>query len=149
MPITHRTWHLYWIPRYGNGTGGLTGLDATVDPEYGLDFNFANPTDQWLAVTAWADGQNLTVEVWGVHQGWTVEVDDPVITNVVTADQEVVRREESTLSPGQEVWVEHAQNGFNASIHRVVKDAQGNVIDDHTFESYYLPAQNVILVGPA
>ncbi|MEZ4520241.1 MAG: VanW family protein [Thermomicrobiales bacterium] len=149
MPIETRSWHLYWIPRYGNGPGGLTGLDATVDPEYGLDFEFSNPTDTWLAVSAWADGTNLTIEVWGVNQGWNVQVDEPVITNVVEADQTIVRRTDSSLNPGQEVRVETAQDGFDASIHRVVKDAEGNVLSDTTFESYYLPAQNVILVGPS
>lgn len=149
MPTKTRTWHMYWIPRYGNGQGGLQGLDATVDPDYGLDFEFNNPTDQWLAVTALANGQNLTIEVWGIDQGWTVEVGDPVITNVVKADTEVVRRVDASLNPGQEVTVEQAQDGFSASIHRVVKDADGNVLEDRTFESSYLPARNVILVGPS
>ena len=147
MPIETRSWHLYWIPRYGNGSGGLTGLDATVDPDYDLDFEFVNPTDQWLAVTAHADGQNITIEVWGVSQGWTVEVADPVITNVVEASSEIVRREDPDLPAGREVWVEHAQDGFSASIHRVVKDAEGNVLLDTTFDSYYQPARNLILVG--
>lgn len=149
MPIKTRSWHLYWIPRYGSGPGGLTGLDATVDPDYDLDFEFVNPTDQWLAVSAWADGQNVTIEIWGVSQGWTVEVDDPVIYNVVEASDEIVRREDPSLEPGREVWVETAQDGFNASIHRVVKDADGNVLLDTTFESYYQPARNLILVGPS
>jgi vancomycin resistance protein YoaR len=149
MPITERSWHLYWIPRYGNGSGGLTGLDATVDPDYDLDFKFSNPTDDWLAVSAFANGQDLTIEVWGVHRGWTVDVGEPAITNVVEANEEVIRRDEPSMSPGSEVWVEHAQDGFNASIHRVVKDAEGNVLDDTVFNSYYLPASNVVLVGPA
>ncbi|CAN5692593.1 hypothetical protein BH23CHL2_BH23CHL2_12920 [soil metagenome] len=149
MPIETRTWHMYWIPRYGSGPGGLTGLDATVDPDYGLDFEFSNPTDQWLAVTAWANGENLTIEVWGLDQGWSVEVGDPVITNVIEADHTIVRREDPSLDPGQEVRVEQAQDGFSASIHRVVTDAEGNVLLDTTFDSSYLPARNVILVGPS
>ena len=149
MPIETRTWHMYWIPRYGNGQGGLTGLDATVDPDYDLDFEFFNPTDQWLAVTAWANGESLTIEVWGVSQGWTVQVDEPVIYNEVDASTDVIRRTDPTLNPGQEIWVEHAQDGFNVSIHRVVSDAEGNVLRDTTFNSYYMPARNVVLVGPA
>lgn len=148
MPIETRSWHLYWIPRYGNGSGGLTGLDATVDPDSGLDFEFHNPTDNWLAISAWANGQNLTIEVWGVHQGWSVEVADPVITNVVEANTDIVRRADYSLNPGQEVWVEHAEDGFSASIHRVVKDAEGNVIDDTVFNSYYEPARNMVLYNP-
>lgn len=148
MPIVERSWHLYWIPRYGNGVGGLQGLDATVDPDYGLDFKFHNPTDQWLAISAWADGQYIGVEVWGVHQGWTVEVEGPEITNVIEASDEIIRRTDESLNPGQEVWVENAEDGFTAAIHRVVKDSDGNVLDDHVFTSFYQPASNVVLVGP-
>ncbi len=149
MPIETRSWHLYWIPRYGNGSGGLTGLDATVDPEFGLDFEFNNPTDNWLAISSWANGQNLTIEVWGVHQGWNVQVDAPVITNVVEASTETVRRADYSLNPGQEVKVESAQDGFSASIHRVVTDAEGNVLWDTVFDSYYQPARNLVLYNPS
>lgn len=148
MPVTNRSWHLYWIPRYGSGPGGMQGLDATVDPEYGLDFNFQNPTDDWLAITANADGQWISIEVRGVSQGWTVEAGEPQITNVITKDETIYRQEDPTMSPGQQVYVESAQDGFNASIHRVVKDKDGNVLEDRTFDSYYTPARNVILVAP-
>lgn len=148
MPIGTRNWHLYWIPNYGNGPGGLMGLDATVDPDYGLDFTFYNPTDSWLAVRAVADGEWLTVELWGTNQGWQVEVDDPVISNVVKADPTMVFQPSDQLGPGEQIYVEHAEDGFSAAIHRVVKDRDGNVIDDTTFNSYYQPSRNVTLVGP-
>jgi vancomycin resistance protein YoaR len=149
MEITNRNWHLYWIPNYGNGTGGLQGLDATVDADYDLDFTWVNPTDNWVAVRSYTDGANHHVEIWGTNQNWTVEVDEPVITNVVPADKETVHREANPeVQPGQEVNVETARDGFNAAIHRVVKDADGQVISDRTFESYYQPSRNVVLVAP-
>lgn len=148
VPITNRNWHLYWIPKYGAGSGGLQGLDATVDPDYGLDFNFHNPTSDWMAISAWADGEWITIDVWGVGQGWQVAVDDPQITNVVTADTKVYRQEDPSVAPGNQVAVESAQDGFNAAIHRVVRDGAGNVISDDTFHSYYQPARNVVLVAP-
>ncbi|CAN5308776.1 hypothetical protein BH23CHL1_BH23CHL1_21880 [soil metagenome] len=149
MEITNRNWHLYWIPNYGNGTGGLQGLDATVDADYDLDSNWVNPTDNWVAVRSYTDGSRHHVEIWGTNQNWTVEVDEPVITNVVAADKNTVHREESPdIEPGQEVHVETARDGFNASIHRVVKDASGQVINDRTFDSYYQPSRNVVLVAP-
>lgn len=148
VPITNRNWHLYWIPKYGSGTGGLQGLDATVDPDYGLDFNFHNPTSDWMAISAWADGEWITIDVWGVNQGWQVVVDSPQITNVVAADTKVYRQEDPSVSPGSQVAVESAQDGFSAAIHRVVKDGAGNVLYDDTFHSFYQPARNVILVAP-
>jgi vancomycin resistance protein YoaR len=147
MPIGERNWHLYWIPNYGSGPGGLTGLDATVDPDSGLDFTFYNPTNSWLAIRAVADGEWLTVEVWGTNQGWQVNVDQPIITNVVKADQTPVRQINDQLQPGEEVLAEHAEDGFTATIHRsVVKD--GQVVDDVTLVSVYQPSQNVTLIGP-
>lgn len=147
MPISVRNWHLYWIPNYGSGPGGMTGLDATVDPDYGLDFVFDNPTSDWLAIRAVADGEWLTVELWGTYQGWDVQVDPVDITNVVKADPTPRRQFSDQLEPGQEIVVEHAEDGFTATIHRqVLKD--GQVISDTTLTSYYQPSHNVTLVGP-
>jgi hypothetical protein len=138
---------MYWIPNYGSGPGGLTGLDATVEPDYGLDFTFHNPTSDWVAINAVADGEWITVEVWGTSQGWQVEVNGPIIENVVKADQKMHRQQSSELPRGEEVVVEHAQDGFTATINRVVRDGSGNVVDDVSLTSYYLPARNVTLVG--
>jgi vancomycin resistance protein YoaR len=146
LPIGARNWHLYWIPNYGSGPGGLQGLDATVDPDYGLDLTFVNPTDQWMAINAVADGEWITVEVWGTPQGWDVLVDDPAITNVVKADPTPVRQFSPDIPPGTSAVVEHAQDGFTATIHRVVSK-DGQVVDDLTLTSYYLPSRNVTLVG--
>lgn len=146
MPIGTRSWHLYWIPRYGDGPTGLKGLDATIDPDYDLDFTFINPTNDWLALKTIVDGKTLTIELWGTNPGWDVQIEQPVITNVVKASQEMVYEENSELPSGQTVFVEHAEDGFNAAIRRVVRK-DGNVIEDRVFESYYAPARNVTLVG--
>lgn len=146
MPIGVRNWHLYWIPNYGSGPGGLKGLDSTVDPDYGLDFTFHNPTSDWVAIRAVTDGEWLTVEVWGTNQGWDVQVSQPEIYNVVKADQAMHRQTTSELPAGQEVIVERAEDGFTATNHRrVLKD--GQVIDEVYLTSYYLPSRNVTLVG--
>jgi hypothetical protein len=146
MPIGTRSWHSYWIPNYGSGPGGMLGLDATVDPDYGLDFTFHNPTDQWIGVRAVADGEWLTVEVWGTHQGWTITVDDPIISNVVKADQRQYEQVSDLLEPGQRVNVEFAHDGFTATHHRVVRKGD-EIVDEVHLTSYYQPSRNVTLVG--
>lgn len=120
FPIVERNWHLYWIPIYGQPPSGLIGLDATVDTDYGLDFRFRNTTNDWIAIVAWADGAWVHFEIWGTKPNWRVEVEDPVVTNVVKADPTPVFRESPDLAPGEQVVVERARDGFSVSIRRRV-----------------------------
>ena len=146
MPIVERNWHFYWIPLYGQPPSGLTGLDATVDTDVGLDFKFKNTTPNWLAIVASADGSAVRVELKGTKTGWTVNVDDPVVTNRVSASTEIVKRETDQLPAGSNVLVEHAEDGFDVTIRRVVSDG-GKMLDDVTLKSHYAPSANVTLVG--
>ena len=146
MPIEQRSWHLYWIPRYGAGEGGMRGLDATVDDAYGLDMLFKNASDNWIAVKAGFDGSDLKFELWGTNTGWDVQVDAPVITNVVPASQEMVYEESTELPRGTSAFVERAEDGFDAAIRRVVRK-DGQIIEETTFYSSYVPARNTTLVG--
>lgn len=146
MPIVERNWHFYWIPLYGQPPSGLTGLDATVDTDVGLDFKFKNTTPNWLAIVASADGSQVRVEVKGTNTGWTVDVEDPVVTNRVNADTKMITRETSQLSAGSSVLVEHAEDGFDVAIRRVVSNGDA-VLDDVTLRSHYAPSSNVTLVG--
>jgi vancomycin resistance protein YoaR len=124
----------------------MKGLDATVDDAYGLDFTFKNPTNDWLAIKSWTDGTNVHFELWGTDPGWEVTIDQPVITNYQKASQEMVYEESDQLPAGTSVYVEHAEDGFDASIHRVVRKGD-QVIEDRNFVSTYAPANNVTLVG--
>jgi vancomycin resistance protein YoaR len=146
LPIVERNWHLYWIPLYGQAPSGITGLDATVDTDAGLDLKFKNTTNNWIAVVASSDESNVYFSLWGTDPGWTVNVDDPVVTNVVTADTTMQYEQSDQLPAGSSLLVEHAEDGFDVTDHRqVVKD--GKVIDDLTLKSHYLPSNNVTLQG--
>ncbi len=147
FPIVERNWHLYWIPLYGQPPSGLIGLDATVDTDYGLDFKFRNATNNWIAIVAWADGSWVHFEIWGTKPNWRVEVEDPVVRNVVKADPTPVFRESPDLAPGEEVVIERARDGFTVTIRRRVYEGE-RLIDDLTLQSTYQPSQNVTLVGP-
>ena len=145
VPIIERNWHLYWIPTYGEPSG-LTGLDATVDEDYGLDFTFRNTTGNWMALESSFDGQNMAITLRGVNPGWQVRVAGPVISNVTKHDPKMVFRDDPSLPKGQRVQVETARDGMDVSITRsVLKD--GAVVDERTFNSHYSPSQNVTLVG--
>jgi vancomycin resistance protein YoaR len=146
MPVVERNWHFYWIPRYGVEPYGQQGLDATVDPDYGLDMQFKNTTNDWLAYKVILDGGYVRFELWGTNPGWDVQVDPTVVTNVVTADQSMHYENNDQLPAGTTVFVEHAEDGFDAAVHRVVRK-DGQVIDDTTLNAHYEPAVNTTLIG--
>lgn len=58
----------------------------------------------------------------------------------------VVRRPDYTLPPGQEIEVEHAEDGFRVSLTRLVKLGD-RVVDEYSFTNHYRPARTVVLVG--
>ncbi len=146
LPIVDRSWHLYWIPLYGQPPSGLTGLDATVDTDAGLDFKFKNTTNDWIAIQSSSDGTNVNFSIWGTDPGWDVKVDDPVVTNVVKANTDMQYEQSDQLAAGTSVLVEHAEDGFDVSVHRqVLKDDK--VIDDLNLKSHYVPSANVTLQG--
>ncbi|MCC6626134.1 MAG: VanW family protein [Chloroflexi bacterium] len=146
VPIGERNWHFYWIPTYGQAPSGMTGLDATVDEDYGLDFTFRNTTGHWIALETGYDGQNMRITLRGVNPGWDVRIAGPQISNVTPHDPTPVEREDDSLPVGRRVQVESARDGMDVSITRtVVKD--GQAVDQRTFRSHYAPSQNVTLVG--
>ncbi len=147
LEVVERNWHSYWINLYGIAPTGLQGLDATIAPPY-KDFKFKNDTGNWLLIKAIPDGKNLTFQLWGVNPHWTVAISKPVITNVrPTTQADIIEYSADWPASAGKVMVEHAADGFDASIHRVVTDASGNVIDDWVAKSSYQPAHNRYLIG--
>lgn len=146
IPIVERNWHSYWIGLYGRPPSGLQGLDATIAPPE-KDFRFKNTTGNWLLIRATADGKNVTFELYGVNPHWNVSIAEPVITNRVKTSQDMITEKSSALAAGKEVVVEHAQDGFDSAITRVITDAGGNVVDKWTARSHYQPAHNRTLIG--
>jgi hypothetical protein len=59
-----------------------------------------------------------------------------------TSQAKVIEYSDALPAGSGEVMVEHAQDGFDSSITRVVTDASGNVIDKWTATSSYQPAYN-------
>jgi vancomycin resistance protein YoaR len=147
MPMVERNWHLYWMPLYGQPPSGITGLDATVDTSAGLDFRFTNTTNDWIAIVSSANGNAVRFEIWGTDPGWNVQAGDPIITNRVSASQEVVYEQSDRMPAGTQTWVENAHDGFDVLIERQVYDPSGELIDDLQLFSKYRPASNRVLVG--
>jgi len=143
--LEERHWHLYWIPSYGQPPLGMQGLDATVDEDSGLDFQFVNSTSDYLLVQARVEGSTLIFGLYGTKPDWTVKVDGPVITNVVPANRETVQQPEPTMPVGRSLQVEGAQDGFDAAITRTV--TAGTDVRQLRLRSHYIPSRNVVLNG--
>ncbi|HUS14197.1 MAG TPA: VanW family protein [Chloroflexia bacterium] len=146
LPMVERHHHSYWISTYGRKPLGMQGLDATISPPWS-DFKFKNTTGNWLLIRAQVDKQNLRVELWGTNTGWRVQVDEPVITDIVRTDQKPRNETSDKLEAGRKVQVEHAQDGFTSDIHRQVFDQSGTKIDDWHAQGTYLPSHNTFVTG--
>ncbi len=146
LEIVERWYHLYWIPRYGQPPFGFTGLDATVDDPW-VDFKFRNTTGNWIRIETKSDDSNIYFTLYGVNPGWAVVSSKPVVSNVVKTTQEVVRREDPQMQAGQELLIEHAEDGFEMTATRQVFDKDGKVLSTYRFVNRYIPARNVLLVG--
>lgn len=150
LAIEERYTHPYWISTYGQPPSGMQGLDAMVmvDEATGqaLDFKFRNTTGNWIAVTIEADGTNVVVKILGTNPKWTIQVGDPVITDVIQPDPGTNYEDSPELPAGQELQVESAAPGFTSSIHRLVT-LNGETISDDTFTGTYGASENTILRG--
>lgn len=111
MPITEWYAHTYRLPNYELDGWGA-GFDASIlqwgpDPAAWPDFEFENYTDGWLLVQSYTSYPQVFVNIYGTGDGRSVVID---------------------------AW-DLGNNAFAFS--RVIHDAQGNVIAERTFESYY------------
>jgi vancomycin resistance protein YoaR len=146
LPIVERSHHAYWIPKYGVPPRGMTGLDATVDEDAGLDFRFKNATDAPLLVQSAVDGNRLTFRLHGTKPGWEITSSGPSLSNFVKHDPTFVRQEEGSLAAGRAIQVEEARDGFDAVVVRTVT-RPGGAVDRLEVRSSYAPSRNVVLVG--
>jgi vancomycin resistance protein YoaR len=150
MQIDERYTHPYWIQTYGEPPRGMKGLDAMVnidDVNGTLDFKFTNTTGNWIAVQVVDDGTVLTARILGTDPGWTVDVSQPEITDIVKPDTGTQYTDSPELPDGTKLQVEYAQEGFTSTIHRTVKDKDGKVLADGDLVGTYGASENTILVG--
>ena len=110
-----------------------------------LDFKFKNNTGNYLLIQSKVEGSNLEFSIYGTEPKWKIDVDGPIITNVVKADQTPVRQEERSWPAGKELWVERAGDGMDVTIIRKVTD--GDDVRTLTLKAHYLPSKNVLMVG--
>ncbi len=147
LPIVARTAHAYRVGYYEQ-RGFKAGFDATIfSPS--VDFKFKNDTDHYILVQTVFDKANLRLEVdiYGTRDGRTVQISDPVVSNIIPAPP-AKYQDEPTLPKGVVKQVDFAAAGATSVFTRKVYKGEQLIIDD-IFKSVYRPWQAVFLVGTA
>ncbi len=142
--VEQRTTHSYWIQSYNYN--GMVGLDATVDSESGLDLKWRNNSPYPVMVQAEADGDYFTVRLIGHAPDWSVEILPPEINDIVEAEHDKTYYQADTeLEPGKLLRIEHAEDGFEVRVVRIVHDNGEDRVWDVKVK--YGVSRNVVLVG--
>jgi len=143
FPIEERWNHGYVVGWYGT-----PGLDATIYTP-SIDLKFRNTTDNYLIIKSELDEVKgtLTFRFYGTKPPWQVEVTGPEIIKETPPPPAVYQRDAS-LAPGQVRQVEWASKGMDVAWRRIIRDSEGNVLQDETLESSYTPWAAYYLVGP-
>ena len=147
-PIVERWAHAYRVGYYEQG-GQPVGLDATIYSPH-VDLKFVNASPYHLLIETYVnqDNSTLTYKFYSTGTGRIVEMEGPVVTDVIEHGDPVYK-EDASLAPGEIKQVEWATNGLTSVITRVIRDAStGEVIQREEFKSKFRPWNEVYLVGP-
>ena len=141
MQIDSRTNHSIYISRYP------VGLDATVWESGGSrrTMAFTNDTGYPLLIKGINGRGKVTFEVYGINDGRTVELSEPVVENVRNAETWLEFTDE--LAPGVRRRTQDGYDAFDSSVTRTVRDSAGNVIHQDTWISHYRKLDAVIEIG--
>ncbi|MBK8985016.1 MAG: VanW family protein [Chloroflexi bacterium] len=149
FPITSRLEHGYWLSYYNDGEG--PGMDATIYTPI-VDLKFINNTPYHLLLENYYSAENeaLTFKFYSTSMGRTIEKVGPIfedVTEVPGTDQD--RWEfDPDLPEGTAKQIDWATEGANVFVTRIVKNASGDVIEERTFISRYIPYPNTYHYGP-
>ena len=149
FPISERMPHGYMLGYYNDGEG--PGMDATIFSPL-VDFKFINNTPHHLLIENYynTEFEALTFKFYSTSLGRTVEKEVlpwENVTEIPTSDEDRWEFRE-TLEPGTVEQVDWATEGADVTVHRVVYNADGIVIEDRYFTSNYIPVPNVFHYGP-
>jgi vancomycin resistance protein YoaR len=134
--------HAYYINRYP------VGLDATiwVSGSSVKNMTFTNDSKYPIVIKSINRKRSVTFQVWGVSDGRTVNLADPVVTNPVTSA--AFYQFTSGLAPRvTEAGDDYLVDGFDAVVVRTVRDAAGQIIHQDSYSSHYTKVDVIVLLG--
>ena len=138
LPVVERRNHTMYISSYPEGR------DAAVSwPD--LDLKWENDTSSDILVKTSSTETSLTVCLYGISPGYTVETQTGEWTD--STDYEKVVKYDSELAPGTSYVKTTGSNGHTIQVIRTVKDKEGKKVREDTFVSVYEPTDEVTVRG--
>lgn len=137
-PIVERWPHAYRVGYYELGGFG-PGFDATIYSPM-VDLRFTNDTPHHILVQTEVDASRsrLRFVFYSTQTGRTVEQIGPTWGDPIPPKAPVYEYD-SMLPAGSVVQDERAINGLQATLGRIVRDAEGRVLYEDTFVSDFMP----------
>jgi vancomycin resistance protein YoaR len=140
LDITARRNHSYRVSYYEPA-----GTDATIYSPW-PDFKFLNDTANHILIQSRQDGTELFFDFWGSNDGRAATTTYPIIYNIVAPPAtKMIKTIE--LAPGKVKCTERAHNGADAKFDYTVVYVDGRETKEETFNSHYIPWQEVCLLG--
>lgn len=139
LPITQRRPHAFRVVYYEPA-----GMDATIYTP-SPDFKFINDYSSWLLLQTRIDGTKLIFELYGTTDGRTVQLSEPILSNL-TNPGPVQYVETETMAPGTKRLVERATPGADAEFTRTITFVNGEKKEE-VWKSHYRPWPEMWLVG--
>jgi vancomycin resistance protein YoaR len=137
LRITERHPHSLYISRY------QLGRDATVYwPS--LDLKFVNDTKSWVLVKGFAEGDGISVAIYG---GETRRVDSSATPLVTTGRVPVKRVKDPTLPKGERVVEEEGTAPSRTTATRKIYAPDGDLIRSETWTTSYEGETRVVHIG--
>ncbi len=139
-PIAERHNHTLYIASYPEGR------DAAIAYPY-YDLRWENDTASDVLLVMSYTNTSVTATLYGVDPGYSVSTE----YGEWKAGEEYSTKykDDDTLPAGTEKLKTSGENGREITIVRTVKDSQGNIRSEQTFNSVYDPKDEVILRGTA
>lgn len=154
LPITEWHPHRFRLKFY-EYEGWTYGLDASIlQPEDnpldtpGSDFKFENPTDSWMLIESFAEGEQAYVRIYGPETGYTINISEPSYGETyppIDQPEEIVDPE---LPAGTILLNSIAREGMDVTYWRTVYDADGNEVLSDEFYTHFYPSSDVYKVSP-
>ena len=146
-PIVERWPHAYRVSYYEIGGFG-PGFDATIYSPL-VDFRFENDTPYHILIHTEVDTANsrLRFLFYSTKDGRTVEQIGPEWGDPIPSGAPVYEYDAS-MAAGTAVKIESAHDGLDATLGRVVRDAEDNVLSQDEFVSHFIPWSARYTFGP-